>query len=111
MRVLPGIISASAACLVQAAGPTAPVYTFDATPHPEQDSPLISPQEASLIFAYRLGLSQYHNVQYADESGLRHLNTFGGSQQKLFSTEEQDWSAGAGKILVVVEGVEHPERM
>ena len=64
--------------------------------------PSISPHTARLLFAQRLGLSQYHSLQDADDSTLDILNTYGGEQQQIFARE----NGGGEKLLLIIEGVD-----
>ena len=67
----------------------------------------LSPIATRLLLARRLGLSQYHSLEGADEALLKLLNDFGGEQRALLSTEEQ-WQ-GHQRNLIVVDGVENPK--
>ncbi|KAF2035871.1 hypothetical protein EK21DRAFT_53333 [Setomelanomma holmii] len=55
-------------------------------------SPSVSPETARLIIAQRLGLSRYHSIEHADAEAIRHINVYGGRQQKLFGGESNDRS-------------------
>lgn len=70
-------------------------------------APSISPSEARLIFAQRLGLSTYHSLGGASDSTLELLNEYGGQQQPLFHDEHSQ--AQPNKLLAIVEGVESPK--
>ncbi|KAL8933053.1 MAG: hypothetical protein Q9211_005991 [Gyalolechia sp. 1 TL-2023] len=69
----------------------------------------LSPSATRLLFARRLGLSQYHSLEGADESTLSILNKFGGEQRGLLSTDEQ-W-LGHQRNLLIIDGVEDPEEI
>ena len=105
MKALVGLLWASAAFEAFTVAGEALVYTSESwlrqTP---ADLPSISPNTARLLFAQRLGLSQYHSLQDTDESTLKILNTYGGNQQQIFAHEER--SRDAEKLLLVVEGVD-----
>jgi hypothetical protein len=60
----------------------------------------ISPENARLVIAHRLGLSAYHQLENADDNTLSILNKH---QKPLFSEEHP-----SRKLLVIVEGVENP---
>ena len=103
MKALAGLLWAGAAFEAYTVAGEALVYTSEswlrqtpATP------PSISPHTARLLFAQRLGLSQYHSLQDADDSTLGILNTYGGEQQQIFARE----NGGGEKLLLVVEGVD-----
>ncbi|KAF1912342.1 hypothetical protein BDU57DRAFT_459285 [Ampelomyces quisqualis] len=55
-------------------------------------NPTVSPETARLIIAQRLGLSRFHSVEHADADAIRHINTYGGRQQKLFGGYDADRS-------------------
>ena len=105
MKALVGLLSASAAFVASTVAGEALVYTSESwlrqTP---ADPPSISPNTARLLFAQRLGLSQYHSLQDTDESTLEILNVYGGNQQQIFTQKER--SRDAEKLLLVVEGVD-----
>ena len=80
----------------------ASVWTFDRSNSvPQTSRPSISPENARLLLAHRLGLSSYHSLKNADENTISLLNI--GEQKSLFDES----SDGAGrKLLVIVEGLE-----
>ena len=105
MKALVGLLWGSAALVAYAIAGEALVYTSESwSRQTPAEPPSISPHAARLLFAQRLGLSQYHSLQDADESTLRILNTYGGEQQQIFAHE--DGSQGAEKLLLIVEGVD-----
>lgn len=105
MKALVGLLWGSAALGAYAIAGEALVYTSESwSRRTPAEPPSISPHTARLLFAQRLGLSQYHSLQDADESTLRILNTYGGVQQQIFTHE--DGSQGAEKLLLIVEGVD-----
>ncbi|KAH5403966.1 hypothetical protein HBI88_172650 [Parastagonospora nodorum] len=55
-------------------------------------SPAVSPETARLIIAQRLGLSRFHSIEHADAEAIRHINAYGGRQQKLFGGDDADQS-------------------
>merc|ERR1712093_458352 len=62
----------------------ASVYIFDAAKRPSTSPPSLSPEQARLVFAQRLGASQYHGIGDASEVTLSYVNRFGGPQESLF---------------------------
>lgn len=64
----------------------------------------ISPSDARLVFARRLGLSDFHSLRNANEATIEALNVLGGRPQPLFSGESQ--TETSGKAIIVVEGAE-----
>jgi hypothetical protein len=55
-------------------------------------NPSVSLETARLIIAQRLGLSRFHSIEHADAEAIRHINAYGGRQQKLFGGEDADRS-------------------
>ena len=108
MRPLLGILLASIASLSYSASLEAPVYIFDPSGRPSRSDLSITPETARLIFAQRLGVTQYHSLKHEDEEILRILNKYGSREGKLFCDEDGSHDRH-GKLLVVVESVEHPE--
>jgi hypothetical protein len=89
MKLSWGFVASSLYCTVSAARPS------------------VSPETARLIIAQRLGLSRFHSVEHADAETLRHINTYGGRQQKLFGGDDADRSKA--HLLVWVEDAEQDE--
>lgn len=94
-----------------AALPNAYVYTFDGSSKHQAPSepPLVSPTAARLLLAQRLGLSQYHTIDRADENTIELINRFGGTQDLVFNDSNERISDQ--KVLIFVENVERPEGM
>ena len=92
-----------------AALPHAYVYTFDGSSkhQPPSEPLLVSPTASRLLFAQRLGLSQYHTIDRADENTIELINRFGGTQDLLFN--ENNERTADQKVLIFVENVERPE--
>jgi hypothetical protein len=65
--------------------------------------PSVSPETARLIIAHRLGLSRFHSIEHADAEAIRHLNAYGGAQQKLFGQDDEDRSK-AHLLLWIEDG-------
>ncbi|KAL9126630.1 MAG: hypothetical protein Q9217_004350 [Psora testacea] len=108
MKVLAGFLWASIAATVYAASNVAIVYLSNNEPSGSSSTPpSISPKTARLLLAQRLGLSQYHDLGDADDLTLEILNRHGGIRHKVFVP--QDESSVKRQLLLVVEGVEHPE--
>ncbi|KAF1992613.1 hypothetical protein K402DRAFT_345077 [Aulographum hederae CBS 113979] len=98
---------ALAACAI-AADDAARVYLFDPIDLPKQAPSSLDPNTARLIFAHRLGISQFHTLQDVSAEALGHINTFGGHQQRLLGQDAQNNQAHS-RPLIVVEGVADPE--
>ncbi|MCJ1361274.1 hypothetical protein MMC16_000372 [Acarospora aff. strigata] len=110
MKLLLSYVYAGLLTVVHAKAPVASVYDFEPTSKQPRDSlvaDVVPPETARLILAQRFGLSQYHSLKGTDEETLRHLNELGGSQQLLLEEEESH----RGKFLVIVEGVQNPDRI
>lgn len=81
----------------------ASVYLFQGQEWPSTSNPpTLSPDEARLVFAQRLGISQYHGIGEASESTLAHINTFGGRQESIFQDSVRDKAA---ELVFLVQGV------
>lgn len=81
----------------------ASVYIVQGDKLPEFSTPpTLSPAEARLVFAQRLGVSEYHGLGDASEETLSYINAFGGRQESLFSDLAQDKAA---ELVVMVEGI------
>jgi hypothetical protein len=55
-------------------------------------NPSVTPETARLIIAQRLGLSRFHSIEHADAEAIRHINAYGGRQQRLFGGDDADRS-------------------
>ncbi|KAF2085602.1 hypothetical protein K490DRAFT_46276 [Saccharata proteae CBS 121410] len=75
--------------------------------HGAQPSDILSPETARLVFAQRLGLSQYHSLKNVDEASLRKVNVFGGRRPKLFGDEQLEDETT--HVMIVVEGAKDTE--
>ena len=110
MKVLLGLLWVSSTLNAYLVAAQALIYTSDTAPLPPKAEPQsISPSTARLLFAQRLGLSQYHSLEDADESLLDFLNTHGGHRQQIFQTHEQKHDSE--NVLIIVDGVSRPEGM
>ena len=112
MKLLAGALLASILSASYAAAREASVYIFDASRNPSHSDlnpPSINPQTARLLLSHRLGVSQYHSLNDADEHTIRLLNNYGSKQQTLYTSNNDEDHSSDRKVLVVVEGVEHPE--
>jgi hypothetical protein len=84
------------------AAPDAKVYLFPRDESSKPSHPLaLSPEEARLVFAQRLGVSQYHSLDGAGEDTLSYINRFGGRQKQLFEAEDH---GKAAELVLFVEG-------
>jgi hypothetical protein len=93
--LLPALLGAASAT------EEAKVYLFQGNEFPiTSNPPTLYPSEARLVFAHRLGVSQYHSLDGADEATLSFINKFGGPQEQLFEDEKQDKAA---ELIVFVE--------
>ena len=112
MRSLGGLLWAFIAFRTYAASPEALVYTFP-DGGPQESPPSICPNDARLLLAHRLGVSEYHSIGDVGDSTLELLNTYGG-KSRLLSNDASRSSypyppSGPRRLLVFVEGVEYPE--
>lgn len=95
--LLPAFIAATSASL------EASVYLLQADNLPESSNPpTLSPEQARLIFAQRLGASKFHNLEDASATTLSYINKFGGEQTSLFGDVLVN---RARELVLIVEGV------
>ncbi|TVY76048.1 putative endoplasmic reticulum membrane protein [Lachnellula suecica] len=90
--------------IVSAASESASVYLLGADELPSSNPPTLNPQQARLVFAQRLGVSQYHAIspENAEDSTLSYINQFGGQRESLFEDLAKDQ---ASELVLVVDGV------
>jgi hypothetical protein len=95
--LLPALVGAAAALS------DASVYIFqqDFTPETSK-TPTLTPEQARLVFAQRLGISRYHALEDASESTLSYINSFGGQGESLFEDASDDRPS---ELLLIVEGI------
>jgi hypothetical protein len=108
MRLSTGLLLPTLIGAVSAAS-DAKVYLFQGDEWPNTSKPpTLSPKEARLVFAQRLGVSRYHSLDDVGEDTLSYINQFGGPQEQLFGGNGQD---KAPELVLLVEGVsaEHAE--
>lgn len=95
--LLPVLVGAASAAT------DASVYIFQGDAWPNTSKPpTLSPEQARLVFAQRMGASQYHGLEDASERTLSYINSFGGRRESLFqdSTDQR-----AAELILIVEGV------
>ncbi|PQE20399.1 arsenate reductase protein [Rutstroemia sp. NJR-2017a BBW] len=82
----------------------APAYLFQGQKWPSNSGspPALSPTEARLVLAQRLGISQYHDIGSVKDSAIKHINKFGGQLKSLFNDAPKDKAA---ELVMIVEGV------
>lgn len=81
----------------------ASVYIFQGDEWPNTSTPpTLTPEQARLVFAQRLGASRYHRLGDADKRTLAYINSFGGDGELLFHDTREDKVA---ELLLIVEGV------
>lgn len=82
----------------------ASVYVFQgqASPKSSANPPTLSPDDARLIFAQRLGASQYHGLAGVEKETLSYITEFGGSRGGLFEDSAQDV---VPELVLIVDGV------
>lgn len=80
----------------------ATVYLFQGKEWPNSSNPpSLSPEQARLVVAQRLGTSQYHGLGDASEATISYINKFGGSRGSLFQDAAGDKAA---ELVMIVEG-------
>jgi hypothetical protein len=89
--LLPAFVGATMA----AAAGDGSAFLFQGQEWPSTSSnpPTLSPEGARLVFAQRLGVSQYHGIGDASEGTLSHINTFSGRQESIFQDSGRDKAA------------------
>jgi hypothetical protein len=81
----------------------ATVYLFQGDEWPNTSKPpTLLPEQARLVFAQRLSISQYHGLGDASETTLSYINQFGGRRDSLFEDSTKDKAA---ELMIIVEGV------
>ncbi|QSZ36407.1 hypothetical protein DSL72_006284 [Monilinia vaccinii-corymbosi] len=92
---------ASTAC---AASDSARAFVFEGQqwPNNQASPPALSPNEARLVLAQRLGVSEFHDVGSVDSSAIKHINKFGGQSRSIFEDAPKDRAA---ELVMIVEGV------
>ncbi len=99
---LPGTLLLPLLVGAASATPEASVYIFPATTPPSTSTPpSLSPEQARLVFAQRLGASQYHGLGKTSEDTISYINQFGGHGESLFEGVKDK----APELVLVVEGV------
>lgn len=81
------------------------IYTYDPLSSSSSSDSIqdtVDPETARLIFAQRLGLSQFHSLGDADDTALRHINTYGGQSQQLFGLSSHH--AERSRAFIMIEG-------
>lgn len=66
----------------------------------------LTPPEARLLFAQRLGLSDYHSLKDASEDTLQAINAYGSKSQSIFTNQQ---SARRRQAFAIIEGVVEPQ--
>lgn len=99
--LLPALVGAASAVTDHAS-----VYIFQGEKWPKTSTPapeILSPEQARLVIAQRLGVSQYHSLKDASRETLKYINSFGRNQDSLFSDELV--REKPAELVIVVEGV------
>lgn len=110
MLVFTGLICTGLVFQINAFSPKSYVFTSPngkSYSSSTRETPSISSITARLLFAQRLGLSQYHSLDGADEATVELLNGFESSREQIFLDEEKHTE----KVLAFIENVEHPDGM
>ncbi|KAK0117932.1 hypothetical protein ONS95_012244 [Cadophora gregata] len=80
----------------------ASVYIFEAAIRSSTSPPSLTPEQARLVFAQRLGVSQYHGIGDASDATLSYVNKFGGQYEPLFQDKTE---VEVAELVLIVEGV------
>jgi hypothetical protein len=101
MRFQISLVLTLLAGTIQATLETAKVYILQKPEFPTSSNiPTLTPEEAKLVIAQRLGFSQLHSLKEASDKALAHINTFGGPQKQLFANAGQDERS---QLLIVID--------
>lgn len=96
--VLPLLVGAAIAALE-----TAKVYIFQEPEYPlSLTIPTLTPEEARLVVAQRLGVSRYHSLRGVSNDALAHINAFGGPHPRLFANDGQHVRS---QLVVLIDNV------
>jgi hypothetical protein len=96
--LVPAFIGAASAAL------TADVYIFQGEESSKTlEPPTLTPEQARLVLAQRIGSSRYHDLSTASDSTLSFINSFGGARDSLFEDVSTDEAA---ELVLIVEGVD-----
>ena len=111
MKLIHTLLLPALAVTVYAAG-EALVYTFDRATNPSLSTSTgvpatISPENARLVLAQRLGLSQFYDLGDADDETIRLLNQHTIPQAPLGEGDVED----VRRLMIIVEGVKEPGGM
>lgn len=90
--------------VASAASEPASVYILQASESPSSNPPTLTPEQARLVIAQRLSISQYHGLGDVSDSTLSYINRFGG-QYKASLFEDAASQDQATELVLVVEGV------
>ncbi|RKF78013.1 putative endoplasmic reticulum membrane protein [Golovinomyces cichoracearum] len=77
------------------------VFIFQGDRSHNKVAPVLSPEQARLIFAHRLGLSKNYELADVSESTLSYINQFGKTQFSLFEPSDD----GIAELVLIVEGL------
>lgn len=105
MRLSTSACATALLLALPSAADNALVYVTGITP-PDNPPMSLSPSEARLVIAQRLGLTRYHNLKEADDHSLRAINTYGSKSQSILSSQHYE---PPRRALAIIEGVVEPE--
>jgi len=80
------------------------VFLLDSASLSASHHETIDPSSARLIFAERLGLSQFYEIEDGDEEVIRRINAFGGSNRRLLGSDSS--TTTPTRVFILVDGVE-----
>lgn len=101
MQLTRPLLLTTLAAAAQAAEHTANVYIFSQTSRPAEQVPSLSREQAGLVLAGRLGISQYHSLRHAPAETISYINTYG----NLAGLYDANGAASApGQLLIIAEG-------
>ena len=98
--LLPALLGAASAV-----SESASVYIFQGSESPSSNPPTLTPEQARLVFAQRLGISQFHGLGDAKDSTLSYINQFGGRREESLFEEDDASQDQAAELVLILEGV------
>ncbi|KAI9695645.1 MAG: hypothetical protein M1820_008492 [Bogoriella megaspora] len=102
--LLPSLAFSGSIASTAHAPATVYIYDPDTPSQPNNDQILLPANAARLIFAQRMGLSDFHSLQDVDDRIIPHINQYAAPQKQLFS----DKTSKRPQALIIVEQEDVP---
>lgn len=110
MRLPLGLALLALVCTAHAAA-SAVAHVYLSDPESLRRRPpfqVVSPETARVIFAERLGLSQFHTLHTVDQEALQQVNDYAGRIRRLFH-DGSGLQRVPSQMIIIVEGVMDPK--